>query len=374
MSSQRTAQSPSSSNVVHPSAVLAPVEEVVAAIGRGEIVVLVDGPDWASEGDLVVAGELVDAGAINFMATHGRGLVRIAMEPERLAELAIPPMPRRNGEGETTALHMGVDARSGTGSGISAADRARTARALADPATTPDALAMPGHLFPVAADTGGRRGHAEAAVQLTRLAGLAPAAVICEIADADGRMARLPRLVDFADEHGLLIGSVKHVAELARRHSRIERVVSTALPVHGATFTAIGYLDHGDGREHMALVLGEVDGADPLVRLHSACLPGDVFASSRCACHRHLNSAIDAIRHEGRGVVVYLREHDEHGADLFAHADDERDDAAAAAILRDLGVRSIRLLSAGHERSRAMERQGIDVTSCTPLHGSRAAG
>jgi 3,4-dihydroxy 2-butanone 4-phosphate synthase/GTP cyclohydrolase II len=338
MSSQRTAQSPSSSNVVHPSAVLAPVEEVVAAIGRGEIVVLVDGPDWASEGDLVVAGELVDAGAINFMATHGRGLVRMAMEPERLAELAIPPMPRRNGEGETTALHMGVDARSGTGSGISAADRARTARALADPATTPDALAMPGHLFPVAADTGGRRGHAEAAVQLTRLAGLAPAAVICEIADADGRMARLPRLVDFADEHGLLIGSVKHVAELARRHSRIERVVSTALPVHGATFTAIGYLDHGDGREHMALVFG------------------------------------DAIRHEGRGVVVYLREHDEHGADLFAHADDERDDAAAAAILRDLGVRSIRLLSAGHERSRAMERQGIDVTSCTPLHGSRAAG
>jgi 3,4-dihydroxy 2-butanone 4-phosphate synthase/GTP cyclohydrolase II len=389
VNSQPSAASPDSSNVArgsgrdtssdaarHPSSALAPVEEVIEAIRRGEMVVLVDGPDWASEGDVVMAGERVDARAINFMATHARGLVRMPMEQERLAELAIPPMARRNSEGENVALHMGVDAREGTTTGISADDRARTARALANPGATPAAFTMPGHLFPLAAHADGLRGrcgHTEAAVELARMADFAPAAVMCEIADADGRMARLPRLVDFAAEHGLLIGSVEDVAQIAGGRSRIERVVSTALPVDGTTFAAVGYRDHRDGREHMALVLGDVDDTDPLVRVHAACVPGDVFASRRCACHRHLSTAIDALRQEGTGVIVYLREHGGMGVDIAGHADDERDDdEAAAAILRDLGVRSIRLMSASPERSRAMERHGIQVTGCTPLHGARA--
>jgi 3,4-dihydroxy 2-butanone 4-phosphate synthase/GTP cyclohydrolase II len=354
----------------------APVEQLIAAVGRGELVVLVDGPDPASAGDLVIAGELADARAINFMAAHGRGLVRMPMEAERLAALAIGPMARRGGEGDNAALHMGVDACDGVTTGIAADDRARTARALANPVTTPQAFRMPGHLFPLAAHADGlrgRRGHTEAAVELARMAGLAPAAVMCEITDEDGRLARMPALVDFAAEHGLLIGSVEDIAQLAGMRSRIERVVSVALPVSGVTFEAVGYRDHRDGREHMALVLGDVDGADPLVRVHAACLPGDVFASRRCTCHRQLNSAIDAVRQEGRGVIVYLREHGALGGDIAGHADDERDDdEVAAAILHDLDVRSIRLMSASPERSRAMERHGIQVTSCAPLRDARA--
>jgi 3,4-dihydroxy 2-butanone 4-phosphate synthase/GTP cyclohydrolase II len=271
---------------------------------------------------------------------------------------------------------MGVDARDGVTAGIAAHDRARTARALANPATTPQAFRMPGHLFPLAAHADGLRGrggHTEAAVELARMAGLAPAAVMCEITDEDGRLAGMPVLVDFAAEHGLLIGSVEDIAEIAGQRSRIERVVSIALPVEGATFKAVGYRDHRDGREHMALVLGDVGGADPLVRVHAACLLGDVFASRRCACHRHLTSAIDAVRQDGTGVIVYLREHGALGGDIVGHADDERDDnEAAAAILDDLGVRSIRLMSASLERSRAMERHGIQVTGCAPLHDAPA--
>jgi 3,4-dihydroxy 2-butanone 4-phosphate synthase/GTP cyclohydrolase II len=389
VNSQRSARGASSSDVVRaggqgrwagvarrPWSAPAPVEQLIAAVGRGELVVLVDGPDPASAGDLVIAGELADARAINFMAAHGRGLVRMPMEAERLAALAIGPMARRGGEGDNAALHMGVDACDGVTTGIAADDRARTARALANPVTTPQAFRMPGHLFPLAAHADGlrgRRGHTEAAVELARMAGLAPAAVMCEITDEDGRLARMPALVDFAAEHGLLIGSVEDIAQIAGMRSRIERVVSVALPVSGVTFEAVGYRDHRDGREHMALVLGDVDGADPLVRVHAACLPGDVFASRRCTCHRQLNSAIDAVRQEGRGVIVYLREHGALGGDIAGHADDERDDdEVAAAILHDLDVRSIRLMSASPERSRAMERHGIQVTSCAPLRDARA--
>jgi 3,4-dihydroxy 2-butanone 4-phosphate synthase/GTP cyclohydrolase II len=389
VNSQRSASGASASDVVsaaaedrwsgparHASSAPAPAEQLITAVGRGEMVVLVDGPDPASAGDLVIAGELVDARAINFMAAQARGLVRMPMEAERLAALAIPPMPQRGGMGDNAALHMGIDARGSVTTGIAADDRARTARALANPATTPQVFRMPGHLFPLAAHADGlrgRRGHTEAAVELARMAGLAAAAVMCEITDADGQLARMPAIVDFAAEHGLLIGSVEDIAQIAGMRSRIERVVSVALPVSGVTFEAVGYRDHRDGREHLALVLGDVDGADPLVRVHAACLPGDVFASRRCACHRHLNAAIDAVRQEGRGVIVYLREHGALGGDIAGHADDERDDdEVAAAILHDLDVRSIRLMSASPERSRAMERHGIQVTSCAPLRDARA--
>ncbi|HEY6758771.1 MAG TPA: 3,4-dihydroxy-2-butanone-4-phosphate synthase [Baekduia sp.] len=357
-------------------------ERLVAAVGRGEMVVLVDGADPATAGDLVVAGELADARAINFMAAQGRGLVRMPMEARRLAALAIPAMPRRGGQGDNAALHMGIDAVDGVTTGLSADDRARTARVLANPAATAEAFRMPGHLFPLAAHAdglAGRRGHTEAAVELARLAGLAPAAVMCEITDTDGRLARMPALADFAAEHGLLIGSVDDIAEIAGMRSRVERVVSVALPVDGATFEAVGYRDRRDGREHMALVLGDVgdagdvDGAGVLVRVHAACLAGDVFGSRRCACQGRLGAALDAVRAEGRGVVVYLREHGALGGDVIGHADDERDDdVTAAAILDDLGVRSVRLLSASPERSRALERHGLQVIDSASLRDESA--
>lgn len=351
------------------------------ALARGEMVIVVDSRDRENEGDLVIAAEHADAASINFMATHGRGLICVPMEAERLAALEIPPMIRRNSDPHGTAFHVGVDAKAGTTTGISAQDRALAARVLASPDARPSDLTMPGHLFPLAAHPGGleaRRGHTEASVELVRAAGLQPAAVICEIADEDGRMARLPQLASLAARHALLIVCVDDVADYVAWSHPMERVVSASMPCRGATFRAIGFRDHRDDREHVALVLGKLDGdEDPPVYVHSECLLGDVFGAAVCDCHAELESAFDAIRNEGRGAVLYLRRSEGEQIDLeeccgnhgvLAHRISRRDHEAAARVLRDLGADAVRLLTDHPDRSGLLEQHGLRVTDCVAIN------
>jgi 3,4-dihydroxy 2-butanone 4-phosphate synthase/GTP cyclohydrolase II len=367
-----------------------PVERAVEAIAAGRIVIVVDNPERENEGDFVVAAELVSASDINFMATHGRGLICIAMTRARLSELEIPPMASRGSDARHTAFHVGVDASASTTTGISAADRAATARALADPESSSREFTMPGHLFPLAADPGGlarRRGHTEASVELMRLAGLHAAAVICEIADDDGAMARRPRLSEIADRYRIPLVTTEEIASFGAAGLGVQRIVSTRLPLEGATFTAIGYRERDEGREHVALVLGDLSD-QPLVRVHSECLTGDVFHSRRCDCGAQLELAIREIRREGRGAVVYLRGHEGRGIGLIeklraytlqdggldtveanrrlGHPDDGRDYWAAAAILHDLGASSVRLITNNPDKCHALERAGIEIGERVP--------
>jgi 3,4-dihydroxy 2-butanone 4-phosphate synthase/GTP cyclohydrolase II len=358
----------------------APVELAVEALARGAMVIVVDSRDRENEGDLVIAAEHADSAAINFMATHGRGLICVPMEAERLAALDIPPMIRRNTDPHGTAFHVGVDAKHGTTTGISAHDRALAARVLASRDARPSDLTMPGHLFPLAAHPGGieaRRGHTEASVELVRAAGLQPAAVICEIADEDGAMARLPQLASLAARHGLLIVTVDDVADYASRSRELERVVSASMPCSGATFRAVGFRDHRDEREHVALVLGDLEGDDdPLVHVHSECLLGDVFGAAVCDCHSELESALDAIRSEGRGAVIYLRRLESERIDVQewcgnhapTHHVNHRDHEAAARVLHRLGADAIRLLTDRSHGRDLLEQHGVRVTECVVLN------
>jgi 3,4-dihydroxy 2-butanone 4-phosphate synthase/GTP cyclohydrolase II len=373
-----------------PSLTSSPVEAAIEAIAAGRIVVVVDNPDRENEGDFVVAAELVDADAINFMATHGRGLVCVAMTHNRLDELEIPPMVLRSSDPRRTAFHVGVDACAGTTTGISAADRAATARALADPGSSPRSFTMPGHLFPLAADPGGlahRRGHTEASVELMRLAGLQHAAVICEISDVDGTMARWPRLTEIAARHRMPLVTTADIAAFSAARPAVGRVASAQLPLEGATFTAVGYRERDEDREHVALVLGDLTD-EPLVRVHSECLTGDVFHSRRCDCGAQLELAVREIRREGRGAVVYLRGHEGRGIGLIeklrayalqeggldtvdanrrlGHPDDARDYEVAAAILHDLGASPIRLITNNPDKCRGLERAGIEIAERVP--------
>jgi 3,4-dihydroxy 2-butanone 4-phosphate synthase/GTP cyclohydrolase II len=283
---------------------LAKVEDALAAIARGEMVVVVDSPARENEGDLVMAAEKVTPEAINFMATHGRGQICVALLQERLAQLDIGPMVMRNTDPRDTAFHVSVDHRTRATTGISASDRASTIAALVDPASAPGDFTRPGHVFPLAYREGGvlkRAGHTEAAVDLARLAGLQPAGVICEIAGADGEMARLPRLLEFAREHGLLVLAISDlIAYRRRREQLVVRVSEARLPLGDAEFTAIAYRDLVEGIDHLALVLGDVrEDRDVLVRVHSECLTGDVFGSRRCDCGPQLRLAIARIADEG---------------------------------------------------------------------------
>jgi 3,4-dihydroxy 2-butanone 4-phosphate synthase/GTP cyclohydrolase II len=351
----------------------------VQALARGEMVIVVDSHDRENEGDFVIAAEHADAAAINFMATHGRGLICVPMEAERLAALDVPPMIRRNADPFGTAFHVGVDARHGTTTGISAQDRALAARLLASPDSQPSDFTLPGHLFPLAAHPGGleaRRGHTEASVELVRSAGLQPAAVICEIAAEDGRMARQPQLAALAARNSLLIVSVDEVADHVVGSRSMERVGSAAMPCRGATFRAIGFRDHRDDREHIALVLGDLDGDDdPLVYVHSECLLGDVFGAAACDCRTELESAFDTIRSEGRGAVIYLRSPDEERIDLvLTHRISDRNHQAAAEILRSLGRDAIRLLTDRPDAGQALEQHGIRVATFDALRRDRGGG
>jgi 3,4-dihydroxy 2-butanone 4-phosphate synthase/GTP cyclohydrolase II len=366
------------------------VSDAIDAIAAGQMVIVTDDPDRENEGDFVMAAGLADAAAINFMATHGRGLICVAMARGRLDELQIPPMTQRNSDPHGTAFHVGVDVSGAATTGISAADRAATARALADPRSTPASFNMPGHLFPLAARPGGltqRRGHTEASVELMRLAGVDQAAVICEIADADGAMARWPCLAQLASNFDLPLVTTDDIADFAARSSLVTRAASVKLPLNEGGFTAVGYREVTGGREHIALVLGDLSG-EPLVRVHSECLTGDVFHSRRCDCGEQLDLAIREISRQGSGVLVYLRGHEGRGIGLIeklrayalqddgldtvdanrhlGHPDDGRDYRVASAILHELGVSTVRLITNNPDKCEALTQAGIRISERVP--------
>jgi 3,4-dihydroxy 2-butanone 4-phosphate synthase/GTP cyclohydrolase II len=367
--------------------------DAIAALRRGEMIVVVDAAERENEGDLVMAAEKISAEAVNFMATHGRGLVCVPMLAERLNGLGIPPMVARNSDPHGTAFHVGVDhVRSSTG--ISARERAETILALARSDSVASDFSQPGHVFPLAYREGGvlkRAGHTEASIDLVRLAGLTPAAVICEIAQADGEMARLSNLIDFARDHRLVLTTIGDLIAHRRESEKlVERVSEARVPLDQGEFTAIGYRDLIDGTEHLALVLGDVR-ARPgvLVRMHSECLTGDVFGSRRCDCGAQLDLALDVISREGRGAVVYLRGHEGRGIGLLnklhayrlqdegadtvqANLDlgypaDRRDYGTGMQILTDLGIRDMRLLTNNPAKRAGLEGFGLSVIERVPL-------
>ena len=374
---------------------LDPVERAVAEIRAGRPVIVVDDEDRENEGDLVFAASKATPELLGFMIRHTSGVVCVPMEGRELDRLKLPPMTLVNEDRKGTAYSVSVDARDGISTGISAADRARTIRVLVDSATEPYELTRPGHVFPLRAAEGGvlrRPGHTEAAVDLARLAGLAPAGVICEVVNDDGSMARLPELRALADEHGLAIMTIADLIAFRRRtESLVQRVAETRLPTRHGTFRAVGFRSTMDGVDHIALIAGEIGaGEDVLVRVHSECLTGDVLGSLRCDCGPQLDAALETVAREGRGVVVYLRGHEGRGIGLLhklaayqlqdSGADtveanlrlglpaDARDYGIGAQVLADLGVRSVRLLTNNPDKRAGLEGYGLRVVERVALH------
>lgn len=373
---------------------LASIDEATAAIARGEMIIVVDDPGRENQGDLVMAADLATPAAINFMLKEGRGLICVPMSLERLEELEIPPMVAPNRDPRGTAFHISVDAREGTTTGISAAERAATVRTLGDPTATAAELIKPGHVLPLAARAGGvltRAGHTEAAVDLCAAAGRSPVGVICEIVGDDGEMSRPPSLLEFAAKHGLLVVTIADlIAERRLREQLVSRVATARLPLRGSEFSAIGYIDKLDQREHVAFTLGDVRGTDaPLVRVHSECLTGDVFGSGRCDCGPQLDAAIDLICEEGCGVIVYIRGHEVRGVGLLeklrayelqdqgldtteadialGHPADRRDYGIGMQILADLGVHEMRLITSNPAKRIGLEGYGLKIRERVPL-------
>jgi len=369
----------------------ATVEEAIEDIRAGRMVVVVDDPDRENEGDLVVAAEFATDEAVNFMATHARGLICLCLTGERCEELGLPPMTQRNEARLGTAFTVSVEARQGVTTGISAADRAHTIAVAIDPASTPHDLVQPGHIFPLRARDGGvlvRAGQTEAAVDLARLAGLNPAGVVCEIMNEDGTMARVPDLVPYCERHGLKMITVADLIEHRRRTERlVERVVSVQLPTEYGEFTAVAFRETLTGREHVALVMGEI-GDDVLVRVHSECLTGDVFHSLRCDCGEQLESALATIAAEGNGVVLYMAQEgrgigllnklrayelQEQGLDTvdanlaLGFAADEREWGIGNQILADLGITTMRLLTNNPKKVSGVEAYGLRVIEQVPI-------
>ncbi|PJJ55831.1 3,4-dihydroxy 2-butanone 4-phosphate synthase/GTP cyclohydrolase II [Mumia flava] len=370
------------------------VERALSDIAAGRAVVVVDDPGRENEGDLIFAASKATPELMGLMVRHSSGYVCAPVTGELLDRLGIALMTPHNRDRLKTAYTISVDARDGVTTGISAADRARTVRVLADSATEPYELVQPGHVLPLRARDGGvlaRPGHTEAAVDLTRLAGLTPAGVIGELINDDGSLMRAPELREFADEHGLAMISIEDLITYRRRHeTQMQRVVETRLPTEFGTFTAIGYRNTVDGGEQVALVHGDLgDGADVLVRVHSECLTGDVLQSQRCDCGPQLQASMAAITEHGAGVVVYLRGHEGRGIGLigklqaYALQDagqdtvdanltlglpiDARHYADAAQILRDLKVSSVRLLTNNPDKVAALQRYGVAVAGRAPL-------
>ncbi|MDX6765891.1 MAG: bifunctional 3,4-dihydroxy-2-butanone-4-phosphate synthase/GTP cyclohydrolase II [Candidatus Methylacidiphilales bacterium] len=373
--------------------VFAPIEEVIADIRKGRMVILTDDASRENEGDLILAAEKATPSAINFMARFGRGLICAPIDSARATQLGLQRMVLDNRESHKTDFTVTVDAARGITTGISAADRAKTIRLLAGKKTRPSDLVQPGHVFPLKAKDGGvlqRAGHTEAAVDLARLAGLDPSAVICEILQDDGTMARVPGLIDFARTHGLKLGTIRDLIEYRRRTEKlVVRAQTIQMPTDYGMFDLHLYTSQTDGSHHLALVKGRIPKDQPvLVRVHSECLTGDVFGSRRCDCGHQLHDALRMIERAGAGVLVYMRQEgrgiglpakihayklQEKGLDTveanlkLGYAPDLREYGLGAQILHDLGVRRMRLMTNNPKKVVGLAGYGLELVDQVPI-------
>jgi len=370
------------------------IEEVIEDIRAGKMIILVDDEDRENEGDLTMAAQMVTPDAINFMATHGRGLICMTMPSEQIDKLALPMMVQDNKSPFETAFTVSIEARTGVTTGISAADRARTIQVAARLDVTPDDIVSPGHVFPLRAKEGGvlvRTGQTEGSVDLARLAGLRPSGVICEIMNEDGTMARMPDLKKFAKKHDLKIATIEDlVAYRIKKDLLVHRAAETKLPTkYGGTFKAVVYTNDIDSHEHIALIKGNINPDKPvMVRVHSECLTGDVFGSRRCDCGSQLHAAMRIIEQEGNGVVLYMHQEgrgiglvnkikayhlQDQGMDTveanveLGFKPDLRDYGIGAQILRDLGVRKMRLMTNNPKKIVGLEGYGLEVVDRIPI-------
>jgi 3,4-dihydroxy 2-butanone 4-phosphate synthase/GTP cyclohydrolase II len=366
----------------------APIEDVIAAIARGEMIVMVDDEDRENEGDLIMAAQFATPEKIAFIVRYSSGVVVAPISGDRCDDLRLPLMVEHNTESHRTAFTISVDLIEGTTTGISAADRAATLRALANPQESFASFARPGHIFPLRAREGGvlkRAGHTEAAVDLARMAGLEPAGIICEIINDDGSMSRLPELIEFSRKHNLLLSSIAELIKYRRHHEKlVTRMGQAQVPTDWGNFTCTAFKSDVDGTEHLAFSLGTVDDGQPvLVRVHSECLTGDVFSSRRCDCGPQLHSAMSLIAEEGRGIVVYLRGHEGRGIGIghkiraYSLQDggldtvdantelglpvDSREYGIGAQILADMGANQLRLITNNPAKYGGIEGYGLEI-------------
>jgi 3,4-dihydroxy 2-butanone 4-phosphate synthase / GTP cyclohydrolase II len=378
---------------VEEKSAFATIEEAIEDIRQGKFVVVVDASDRENEGDLTIAAQFATPEAVNFMAKEGRGLICLCLTEDRCDELGLHQMTERNETPYGTAFTVSVEAREGVTTGISAPDRSRTIQVAVDPESTADDLVQPGHVFPLRARNGGvlmRAGQTEAAVDLARLAGLIPAGVVCEIMNEDGTMSRVSDLIPYCERHGLKLVTVADLIEYRRRHEQlVERMTTVQMPTVYGEFTAVAFRETLTGKHHVALVKGDVDGADSvLVRVHSECLTGDVFHSLRCDCGEQLEQALGRIAAEERGVLLYMAQEgrgigllnklrayelQENGFDTveanleLGFQPDMRDYGIGNQILADLGLSTIRILTNNPKKITGIEGYGLTVVEQVPI-------